>query len=622
MIRRSLASLASALDKQVARLSSSETRTTLGRNVRLARGSGEFQQSTFLQSFIVNAAIVINVVQMGASLEIKGGVWNTVWNVIEYVVLGIFIVEMVVNVSSQRISYLKNWMNWIDVTVVLSSLLELVLDKTHIQLGKSMSAVNLLKMLRLFRLLRMVKLLRVFPKLKLILDALIESGKAMLWLVMFLGIFTYVISILCVMLIGHRDAGYPGYNDKVADPLIDPDVLGFNNYKYFGTLMRSMVTLFHLSMLSDEMVSVIRGTVNIQQWAAPMFCAYILIATMCLMNTIVGVIVQRTMASFNEHQEALDVKMKEQMDAVKSLACIMFDLDEDGDGQLTKQELATGLQNDAFNELLQRVDIPWGFTVDDLFSMLDTSCRGKLSKSEFTTGLFHLIFSSEFQRECRSAVHQAGLKKIVIELKDHLLMHLDYVHEQLKTDLKVLAASHWCASAGVSKVMEVNHKSTSHEPVHVQVDALRSVASSVADTSATDADACPVLFSNPVRNHADSTKILESLDQAIEILNQARCDVDLRACPLSEKKMKPHKGSFTHRHVDKDVLDHTVPLEARLRPSSQLPLVQDTCFKAHVLGKPLVNEVQCSLLMQDPSDRVGLLAEAALSCNVSALTPR
>jgi len=607
-IRHSLASMASELDKRLAGKTLSSSRGTFGREFRVAHQKIRLKYERFLDNPVIDIAILVNMIQMGVSLEVKKDSWQKVFVAIEYVILGIFIVELLARLGIQGLSYFKNWMNWIDLIVVTTSSVEVVLSQTGAKLNDNISIIHLL---RLLRLLRMVKLLRVFPQLKVILDALMESCKAMLWLVAFLGLSMYVFSILCVMLIGTRDAGYPAYNETVDNIRLDPDVKNFNNYRFFGTLARSMITLFHLSLLSDEMVEVIRGTVKVQPWVAPLFCAYILIATMCLMNTIVGVIVQRTMASFNEQQQAQDVKMKEQVEAVEILASIMFELDADRDGQLSFDEFAAAMTNDNFNQLLRRIEIPWGFTIEDLFTLLDTSCQGNLSKAEFTNGLFHLIFSSDFQRECRAAVSHTKLSRTVKEMHSHLQQHIDWVHKKLSAEIR-LSLHHLHSYAPDSE-----------EPEHMHVDTLRSTASTAPpiahDTWTPDSDKCSFVTSTATHHtRSDFAEIMQSLNQAIRILDQTRGLVSGFehsptgfACTPADSPIKPCKGSFRLLHVydvvDDDVSEHTVPLEARLRPSPQTSSLQDICCNAQVLGKPSLNEGDCSQQVPDPSDRVGLL---------------
>jgi voltage-gated sodium channel len=139
---------------------------------------------------------------------------------------------------------------------------------------------------RILRVLRIFRMITVFPKLKLIITALLKSIPSMGYVIMLIGILFYVYAIVGVFVFGK------------ADPL------------HFGDLHHAMVTLFKVLTLegwTDIMDVHIFGdaaTGNsriISIWPFFYFASFILIGAMIIMNLFIGVI----MNSMEESQKEL-----------------------------------------------------------------------------------------------------------------------------------------------------------------------------------------------------------------------------------------------------------------------------------------------------------------------------
>merc|ERR1719352_2000031 len=99
--------------------------------------------------------------------------------------------------------------------------------------------------------------------------------------------------------------------DVYPDRNTDPDVLGggsegFNNYEYFGTIPRSMFTLFSVVILA-EWPEIVRPICEQQVYMFPFFILFIVLTTFGLANVIIGVIVDNTF------QAAAQIDQEEQV---------------------------------------------------------------------------------------------------------------------------------------------------------------------------------------------------------------------------------------------------------------------------------------------------------------------
>jgi len=409
--------------------------TTLGRGVRvepdreLSWGEHLLEHPYF--KHFIDFVVVLNVCQMGLSLDLRGDTWDAVWVVLDIVVLTIFSLEMIMNLGVQGLSYFQKRMNIIDFIVVLVSMF----DAFMMQFNPS-SRYSLIQILRLLRLVRIAKLLKVFPAFKVILDSMHASFITISWFILFLCIIIYVVAVACVMLFGARDSGYPGYNTDQRE-LKNAELAEFNNFRYFGTIWRATLTLFNLTLLTD-VSQVLRPINEVQPWATIFFSLFILVMTLCILNSIVGVVVQKTVAAIITNEQAQCKVKKHQMDALEKLADLMFDLDVDGNSELSLNELRAGSKDPRLHKLLRLIDLPVGFTIEELFSLLDVDGSGILSRAEFIGGMFRLIFSNEFQRGCLTQLGETQLKRCIWTVRDEILQDIRHEHHRLLNEIREL----------------------------------------------------------------------------------------------------------------------------------------------------------------------------------------
>ena len=145
---------------------------------------------------------------------------------------------------------------------------------------------------RILRVLRIFRMITVFPKLRLIIGALLKSIPSMGYVVMLIGILFYVYAIVGVFVFGEND------------PM------------HFGDLHHAFVTLFKVLTLegwTDIMNVHIFGPINdenqkiVSLWPFLYFASFILIGAMIIMNLFIGVI----MNSMEESQKELAQELTE-----------------------------------------------------------------------------------------------------------------------------------------------------------------------------------------------------------------------------------------------------------------------------------------------------------------------
>merc|ERR1712232_543015 len=123
---------------------------------------------------------------------------------------------------------------------------------------------------------------------------------SMFWVVILLFVMLYALGICCVQVIGNDKSGYPSY-DEGAESIRTELVDNFNNFIYFGTVFRSIYTLFGIVLLSEW--PLIRPVAELHPFFVPLFFLALVLVTFGALNVIIGIVVEKTteaMQSFKD----------------------------------------------------------------------------------------------------------------------------------------------------------------------------------------------------------------------------------------------------------------------------------------------------------------------------------
>jgi voltage-gated sodium channel len=232
----------------------------------------------FIFSLILLSAIIIG-------LETYPGLakqYREVLSLIDLLVIALFTIEIALKIISNGkrpwIYFSDPW-NVFDFIIVAICLIPF--NDTHY-----------FAVFRILRVLRILRVITVFPKLKLIISALLKSIPSMGYVIMLIGILFYVYAIVGVFVFG------------ATDPM------------HFGDLHHAFVTLFKVLTLegwTDIMNVHIFGDFDhknmqiISMWPFFYFASFILIGAMIILNLFIGVI----MNSMDESQKELSQELNE-----------------------------------------------------------------------------------------------------------------------------------------------------------------------------------------------------------------------------------------------------------------------------------------------------------------------
>eukprot|EP00746_Dinoflagellata_sp_MGD_P132067 gnl/MRDRNA2_/MRDRNA2_65794_c0_seq1.p1 gnl/MRDRNA2_/MRDRNA2_65794_c0~~gnl/MRDRNA2_/MRDRNA2_65794_c0_seq1.p1 ORF type:complete len:770 (-),score=131.39 gnl/MRDRNA2_/MRDRNA2_65794_c0_seq1:73-2382(-) len=373
-----------------------------------------------LFTFLVYAAIIANACQMGMATDYTGDDWDFYWYISDHLFTGLFTIEMFIKLGFLGKDYFANGWNLLDFFLVWMSIIDTWILGPIMAGNDSMKDLSILRMIRLLRIARLARLLKVFKELWMIIRGILDSLKTMLWVSMLLLLLLYTCSIMCVDMIGKASHLHPLYSQ-------DPDVImdwednaNFNPYMYFGTILRSMYTLFNIVILT-EFPEIGRPIIEKQPHMFAFFLVFIIFTTFGVMNVIIGVIVDNTMEAAKAIEEDDEHQVKQKKLALLSkIRDLVFAMDEDGSGTIDLHELSTGMKNPEVVKLLREVNLPRAYTPEELLHTLSDDGDAELRYSEVTRNLFRLRDNDEFQRSCMSTTTLNNLKRQIFILRENM----------------------------------------------------------------------------------------------------------------------------------------------------------------------------------------------------------
>lgn len=215
---------------------------------RLAR----WVESAPVQKFIV-AVILANAAILGletsAALMASHG---TLLKVLDKLCLAVFVTELALKLHCYRRHFWKSGWNLFDLAVVAIALAP----------GAGTWAV-----LRSLRVLRVLRLLTVVPALRKVVAAFLHAIPGLSGVMAIMAIFFYTAGVLATKLFG---ANFPDW---------------------FGSLGRSLYSLFQIMTLESWSMGIVRPVMEVFPWAWAFFVPFIIIATFTILNLFIGIIV-------------------------------------------------------------------------------------------------------------------------------------------------------------------------------------------------------------------------------------------------------------------------------------------------------------------------------------------
>ncbi|MCL4738974.1 MAG: ion transporter [Burkholderiaceae bacterium] len=215
-------------------------------------------QNTILALILVNAAVL--------GLETSASVmqaWGPALRALDQAILAVFVVEIALRIVAWRGAFFRDPWSLFDLAVVAIALVP---------------ASGPFAVLRALRVLRVLRILTIVPSMRRVVGGLLAAIPGLSSIAAVLGLLFYVFAVIATKLFG---ADFPDW---------------------FGTLGRSLYTLFQVMTLESWSMGIVRPVMEVYAYAWAFFVPFILMATFTMLNLFIGVIVS-AMQSFTEAEK-------------------------------------------------------------------------------------------------------------------------------------------------------------------------------------------------------------------------------------------------------------------------------------------------------------------------------
>lgn len=217
--------------------------------------------------------------------------FDDVFEAVHWFVVGAFIVEAGLKIASQYPrpqSYFKDGWNVFDFAIIVLSL---------IPFTGSFSTVA-----RLVRLLRITRLTNRSKEMRIMVTTIVKSLPSMVNIVLLLGILFFIYGVS-----GHH-------------------LFSEIDYEHWGTLPRSLVTLFKVITL-EGWVDLMRPVTDVNMFNVAFFVSFIVIGTFVVINLFVAIIVKKTEEAYRHIQDQSSPSEQEILSEIREIRRMVEDLE-------------------------------------------------------------------------------------------------------------------------------------------------------------------------------------------------------------------------------------------------------------------------------------------------------
>ena len=210
--------------------------------------------------------IILNAVVLGLEtsdlLMARYGPWL---RMLDQAMLGVFVLEIGLRIVAWRGAFFRDPWSVFDFVVVGIALVP---------------ASGPFAVLRALRVLRVLRVLTMVPSMRRVVGGLLAALPGLSSIAMVLLLVYYVFGVIATQLFG----------DAFPD--------------WFGTLGRSLYSLFQIMTLESWSMGIVRPLMEVYPYAWMFFIPFILVATFTMLNLFIGVIVSAMQSFTSEETEA------------------------------------------------------------------------------------------------------------------------------------------------------------------------------------------------------------------------------------------------------------------------------------------------------------------------------
>jgi len=223
---------------------------------------------------VILTLIIFNAITLGISTsDWAQENFGTVLAVVDKIILSIFVIELVLKLYAYGLNFFRNSWNIFDLLVVGIGLLPQTAN---------------LSALRGLRVIRALRLLSVIPQMRAVVQALLDALPGMGAVIVMISIVFYVFGVMATIM----------YGDSFDE--------------WFGTLGRSLYSLFQIMTLESWSMGIVRPVMEVYPLAWAFFVPFIVITAFSVLNLFIGLLV-------NTMQQAVEADTEAEFERLRDL---------------------------------------------------------------------------------------------------------------------------------------------------------------------------------------------------------------------------------------------------------------------------------------------------------------
>jgi len=239
-------------------------------------------------------------------------------------------------------------------------------------------------MLKVSRIVLLGKLFSMREEFQVIVYGFSRSLVS-LWGVFFvILVICYGCTLFCYSVIGKTD-----YSSQ-------PD---FEHSTYFGTIPRTMMTLFSMIVV-DEWSGYVRPVYAVQRPVVFFFFIFTVLLTLGLLNVVTGMVVD-TVNNVSQDHVAVQAAHQQQLQKNKLEKIVEMVFMDNDERPISEEDFKNHDNKDDLLDMIDTVDFPTSFTLKDLFIVLDFPGHKQIKKTQFVDGVMNFIQGNVFQLDCQ-----------------------------------------------------------------------------------------------------------------------------------------------------------------------------------------------------------------------------
>mmetsp|Transcript_31243 Transcript_31243/g.85788 ORF Transcript_31243/g.85788 Transcript_31243/m.85788 type:complete len:695 (+) Transcript_31243:68-2152(+) len=336
---------------------------------------------------LLNFVLVVHETDIRASSKL-GRQAVPMWiDALHLTFLGVYTADVACRTFVLRRAILRDRWGLLDIFIIVSDLLIELVGNVWSNIP-SVSALRIVKVARFLRFLETVRTVQAFRELYILLHGFVSAMRAIVWCTVLLGSMLCVWALVAVELLND-------YNQEIAES-------GYYDgcdrcERAFSSVSAAILTFTQQIVAGDSWGLVSLPIIEAHPWTVVLFLSVLISIDMGLLNLILTVIVDRAAQARTEDTRFLLHQRAQEFEAAKKhLLRLCAQLDTDESGNLSKEELLHGFDNEPeFADAMRLMDVQRD-DLSTLYSILDEDASGDVAYEEFVEQL-HRMKSQDTQ---------------------------------------------------------------------------------------------------------------------------------------------------------------------------------------------------------------------------------